>query len=141
MALRCQSGMSAAARSILEESRCCAVAWAMRQRSERVLVSIASPLMQPSPDTPEGRHPHCHFRGLLRLYSRYGPPDRSVAQGDLCHEASAQPVARLNRSPATGPIDDYPGEILLHFGATPLCHRRRASLLRAAHQNCFSHII
>src|SRR6202048_4187769 len=23
--------------------------------------------------------PHCHFRGLLRLHSRYGPPDRSAA--------------------------------------------------------------
>ena len=36
-----------------------------------------------------GRHPHCHFRGLLRLHSRYGPPDRSATQGDLCHEAPA----------------------------------------------------
>ena len=27
----------------------------------------------------EGRHPHCHFRGLLRLHSRYGPPDCSAA--------------------------------------------------------------
>src|SRR5262249_39330919 len=34
--------------------------------------------------------PHCHFRGLLRLYSRYSPPNRSTAQGGLCHEASAQ---------------------------------------------------
>ncbi len=25
---------------------------------------------------------------------RYGPPDRSAAQGDLCHEASARPVTR-----------------------------------------------
>jgi hypothetical protein len=31
------------------------------------------------PNWPEGRHPHCQFRGLLRLYSRYGPPDRSAA--------------------------------------------------------------
>jgi hypothetical protein len=23
----------------------------------------------------EGRHPHCQFRGLLRLHSRYGPSD------------------------------------------------------------------
>jgi hypothetical protein len=29
----------------------------------------------------EGRHPHCHFRGLLRLHTRYGPPDRSAALG------------------------------------------------------------
>src|SRR4029077_11827327 len=34
------------------------------------------------PQWQEGRHPHCHFRGLLRLYSRYGPSDRSATQGD-----------------------------------------------------------
>jgi hypothetical protein len=32
------------------------------------------------PKWQEGRHPHCHFRGLLRLHSRYGPPNRSAAQ-------------------------------------------------------------
>jgi hypothetical protein len=32
------------------------------------------------PKWPEGRYPHRHFRGLLRLHSRYGPPDRSAAQ-------------------------------------------------------------
>ena len=55
--------------------------WAcpLPRRIERVLMSITSPLMQPSPHTPEGRHPHCHFRGLLRLYSRFGPPNRSAA--------------------------------------------------------------
>jgi hypothetical protein len=37
-----------------------------------------------------GRHPHLHFRGLLRLHSRYGPQDRSAAQGGLRHEASAR---------------------------------------------------
>ncbi len=31
---------------------------------------------------------------LLRLHSHYGPPDRTDAQGDLCHEASARPVTR-----------------------------------------------
>ena len=44
------------------------------------------------PKWPEGRHPHCHFRGLPELHLRYGPSDRSVAQGDLCHEAPALPV-------------------------------------------------
>jgi len=44
------------------------------------------------PKWQEGRHPHCHYRGLLRLHSRYGPPDRSAAQGDLCREA---PTGRL----------------------------------------------
>ena len=67
------------------------------------------------PKWQEGRHPHCHFRGLLRLHSRYGPPDRSAAQGDLCHEASTQPVTRPSRSSATGSIDIYPGGTLLHW--------------------------
>ena len=66
------------------------------------------------PKWQEGRHPHCHFRGLLRLYLRYGPSDRSATQGDLCHEAPAQPVTPLSRSSATGPIDNYPGGTFLH---------------------------
>jgi hypothetical protein len=52
------------------------------------------------PNWQESRHPHCHFRGLLRLYARYGPSDRSVTQGDLCHEASVPPVTQRNRSSA-----------------------------------------
>src|SRR5208283_1269670 len=32
------------------------------------------------PVVPAGRHPYLHFRGLLRLHSRYGPLDRSTAQ-------------------------------------------------------------
>ncbi len=59
----------------------------------------------------EGRHPHCHFRGLLRLHACYGPPDRSAAQGDLCHEAPAVPLTRPSRSSATGSIDNSPGGI------------------------------
>ena len=66
------------------------------------------------PKWQEGRHPHCHFRGLLRLHSRYGPPDRSAAQGDLCHEAPAQPVTRLGRSSASESIDNSPDGIFLH---------------------------
>src|SRR6202035_6015495 len=62
-----------------------------------------------------GRHPHYLFRGLLRLHSRYGPLDRSTAQGGLRHEASARPVARTSRSSATGPIDNSPGGIFLHW--------------------------
>jgi hypothetical protein len=58
------------------------------------------------PHWQEGRHPHCHFRGLLRLYTCYGPPDRSAAQGDLCHEAPALPVTRPSRSSATRSIDN-----------------------------------
>ena len=40
--------------------------------SGRVPVSNSSPLTRPSP-FPAGRHPHLHFRGLLRLHARYGP--------------------------------------------------------------------
>jgi hypothetical protein len=66
------------------------------------------------PKWQEGRHPHCHFRGLLRLHSRYGPPDCSPPRGDLCHEAPARTVARTSRSSATGSIDNSPGGFLLH---------------------------
>ena len=48
-----------------------------------------------------GRHPRLHFRGLLRLHSRYGPPGCSTAQGGLCHEASVRPVTQQDRSSAT----------------------------------------
>ena len=52
------------------------------------------PVRAAFPDIQAGRHPQLHFRGLLRLHSRYGPLDRSTAQGGLCHEASAPPVTR-----------------------------------------------
>ena len=66
-----------------------------------------------------GRHPHLYFRGLLRLYSRYGPSDRSTAQGGLCHEASIQSVTRPNRSSATRAIDNSLGGTLLHWWSAP----------------------
>jgi hypothetical protein len=77
------------------------------------------------PNWQEGLHPHCHFRGLRRLYSRYGPSDRSATQGGYCHEASMLPVTQRNRSLASGPIDNYPGGTLLHLyerlqGALPI---------------------
>src|SRR3954454_1068914 len=67
------------------------------------------------PVSQAGRHPHLHFRGLLRLHARYGPLDCSTAQGGLRHEAPAQSVARPNRSSATGAIDNSPGGTLLHW--------------------------
>ncbi len=62
-----------------------------------------------------GRHPHYGFRGLLRLHSRYGPPDRSTARSGLCHGASARPVARPSRSSATRSIDNFLGGTLLRW--------------------------
>ena len=53
------------------------------------------------PKWPEGRHPHCHFRGLLGLHTRYGPPDRSAAP--------RRPLSR-GSSPAS-----YPAEPLVSF--------------------------
>jgi hypothetical protein len=48
---------------------------------------------------------------MLRLY---GPSDRSAAQGRLRRRALTEPVTRPCRLPASGPIDNYPGEILPH---------------------------
>ena len=64
------------------------------------------------PESQAGRRPSLHFRGLLRLHSRYGLLDCSTAQGGLCHEASTQPVTRLNRSSATRSYRQLPGWIL-----------------------------
>src|SRR4051812_22139111 len=76
-------------------------------------IHTAFPVMQ------AGRHPHHHFRGLLRLHSRYGPLDRSTAQGGLCHEASTRSVTRPSRSSATEAIGNSPGEIFLHWWFAP----------------------
>ena len=84
------------------------------RRTEQGHASMACLFVLPSPNLQVGRRPHWFFRGLLRLHSRYGPPDRSTAQGGLCHEASARPVTRPNRSSATGLIDNYPGGTSLH---------------------------
>jgi len=65
------------------------------------------------------RHPHPNFRGMLRLHSRYGPSDRSTAQGGLRHEASIQPVARPKRSSATRAIDNSLGGSSLHWIHAP----------------------
>ena len=54
------------------------------------------------------------IQGLLGLHSCYGPSDRSAAQGRLRRRAPTQPVTRPSRLPASGPIDNYPGETLPH---------------------------
>src|SRR3954466_13618584 len=83
------------------------------------------------PVSQAGRHPHLHFRGLLRLHSRYGPLDCSAAQSGLCHEAPAQSVARPNRSSATGAIDNSPGGILLHWCYAPSGRTEKSALAPA----------
>jgi len=71
------------------------------------------------PESQAGRHPHHHFRGLLRLHSRYGPLDRSTAQGGLCHEASNRLVTQPIRSSATRSIDNSLGGTYLHWCYAP----------------------
>src|ERR1700734_1481832 len=66
-----------------------------------------------------GRHPHWPFRGLLGLHSHYGPPDRSTAQGGLCHEAPAQRITPPNRSSASRAIDYSLGGTYLHWRYAP----------------------
>ena len=62
--------------------------------TERVHAVDCFPAHSAFPVIQAGRHPQLHFRGLLRLHSRYGPLDCSTAQGGLCHEASARPVTQ-----------------------------------------------
>jgi len=69
--------------------------------SRRALMSVASPSRAAFPVSQAGRHPHLHFRGLLRLHSCYGPSDCSTTQGGLSRGAPAQSVTRQSRPPAT----------------------------------------
>src|SRR6185503_2438389 len=87
--------------------------------SRRVHLSVASPSHAAFPVLRAGRHPLLHFRGLLRLHSRYGPLACSTAQGGLCRRASARPVTRTNRLPATSSTDNSLRGYFLHW-----CHTR-----------------
>jgi hypothetical protein len=78
-------------------------------RVGRFPIRAAFPVIQ------AGQRPRFHFRGLLRLHSRYGPSDCSTAQGGLCHEASTRPVAQPCRSSATRATDSSLGGTLLHW--------------------------
>src|SRR6516225_8977106 len=87
------------------------------------------------PKWQEGRHPHCHFRGLLRLYSRYGPPDRSAAHRRPLSRGSSpcgyphKPLVsyRINRQ-LSGWI--LPPLMIRAFGA--LCQDRTPALQQIA---------
>src|SRR3954462_4352258 len=77
------------------------------------------PVYTAFPETQAGRRPRLHFRGLLRLHSRYGLSDCSIPRGDLCHEASARWVAPPNRSSATSATDNSLGGTFLHWQTAP----------------------
>src|SRR5438034_10693977 len=58
-------------------------------------------------------HRHAPWSQLSQYQeSRYGPLNCSTAQGDLCHEAPAQPVTQPNRSSATGANRQLSGWLL-----------------------------
>ncbi len=50
------------------------------------------------PERTAGRHPQIFFRGLLKLYSRYGPPICLPTYRGLCHEAPIPAVTRRTGS-------------------------------------------
>src|SRR6476660_392358 len=61
----------------------------------------AQPWSGPKPCRLKPLDTRCPIQGLLRLHSRYGLSDCSIAQGDLCHEAPARRVA------PSGPLVSY----------------------------------
>ena len=77
-----------------ESDRCTMVIVLTRSRAGLFPIHSAFPALAP------GRHPHCTFRGLLKLYTHYGPPDCSPTMRGLCREVSITTVTRANRSPA-----------------------------------------
>jgi hypothetical protein len=86
---------------------------------QRGHLPVTSPPRAAFPDPVAGRHPRLHFRGLLRLHSRYGPLDCSAARGGLCHKAPIRPVTRPHRLSATRATDFSPDGIFLHRCYTP----------------------
>jgi hypothetical protein len=75
--------------------------------SKRVHVSIASPSHAAFPELWAGRHPHCPFRGLLRLHSRYGRHACSTARHAEGVRCTTRPLSRGFDGagcPATPPV-------------------------------------
>src|ERR1700686_4714076 len=74
----------------LRTCRRAAITDAMCQTRKSLLACFHQALQEGA--SPNGRRVGIRivtFRGLLRLHSRYDPPDCSTAQSGLCHEAPA----------------------------------------------------
>ena len=89
------------------------------RRAKWVRSSIASPSARSSPVIRRVGARISTFEACLDSHSRYGPMFRSTAQGGLCHEASARPVAQPSRSSATRSIDNSLGGTFLHWRCAP----------------------
>jgi len=69
-----------------------------------------------------GRRSPLHFRGLLRVHSRYDPPDGSIAPGDLCHEASICSVTQTYCSSASRHTANNLGGTFIYWHLAPSWH-------------------
>ena len=92
----------------------------------------------PSPVLRPGRHPRLPFRGLLRLYTRYGPSICSTARSGLCRGASIPPVTQPHRPPATGPTDHCPGGTSTHKVIAPFGAHRRSRRATECHRDYYA---
>src|ERR1700738_4102598 len=110
---------------------------AIRTREVLIYKEIASWAARNAfPKWQEGRHPHCHFRGLLRLHSHYGPSDRSAAQrrplsrgSDPCGYPHEPLVSyRINRQLSGW---NLPPLMIRAFGAH--CHNRTHAVQHRAY--------
>ena len=100
---------------------------------------LPSPSRAAFPVLRAGRHPRRYFRGLLGLYSRYGPHACSTAQGGLCHRAPARSLAgclsatRPNRLLSRW---NLPPLVTRAFGAHRNSEAQYARLLRPTCRYC-----
>jgi len=58
------------------------------------------PIRSAFPGLATGRRPHCRFRGLLELYTRYACQIARPPLRGLCRGVPARPVSRTGRPPA-----------------------------------------
>src|ERR1039457_5781450 len=80
-----------------------------------------------------GRRPHCRFRGLLKLYACYGPPDCSPTMRGLCREVSISTVTRAHRSPAIESNHQLFVWVLPPLVISPFGAHQRPPALRQGH--------
>ena len=81
------------------------------------------PIHTAFPDLAPGRHPHCSFRGLLELYTRYGLPDCSPTfpWTSLARFRSA-PLPVLTARQLSNLTINYSNGSLPHWYLAPLGH-------------------
>jgi len=94
------------------------------------------PIRSAFPGLATGRRPHCRFRGLLELYTRYGLPDRSPTIRGLCRGVPARPVSRAGRPPAIESNHQLFEWVLPPLGISPFGAHARPPALRVLGYEC-----